>query len=100
MTQRSRRLLLEFTFAIAVCGAIALFDRILIGLIGAIVCTVIFSARMLFSGTFQSNSEELELAGAPAREPESVVYGHAPHCYTPGNPIYYPPDIRDYPHGH
>jgi len=98
MAQRSR-LLLEFLFAIAVCGVIALFDRVLIGLIGAIVCTAIFAVRVLLSKTSRSNLEEAEVPPIVVRESDTVVYGHAPHCYRPGNPVYYPPDIRDYPHG-
>lgn len=101
MTQRIRRLLLEFAFAIAVCGAIAYFDRILIGVVGAVVCTVIYAARIFLSRPFRSDTEELasELPGTVLRERESIVYGHAPHCYRPGNPIYYPPDTRDFPQG-
>jgi len=99
MTRRNRHLLLQFAIAIGVCAVIAVFDQVLVGLIGAGVCTIIFAARMFFPSSGQGpwNAEQSEPAAATDRD--HVVYGHAPHCYTPGNPIYYPPDNRDYPHG-
>jgi hypothetical protein len=30
---------------------------------------------------------------------DQIVYAQAPHCYQPGNPIYYPPEGEREPHG-
>ena len=37
--------MLQFVLAMAVCGVIAVFDRPLIGLIGAAICVTVFAIR-------------------------------------------------------
>ncbi len=97
MTHRDRRLVLEFGLGIAVCVAIALLDRPLIGLVGAGLWAVIFAVRAVFAESVRTPWVS-ESKGSPAgalAEPEHIVHANAPNCYKPGSPIYYPPEGHD-----
>jgi hypothetical protein len=97
------KLLIAYVLAIAVCAAIALFDRALIGLVGAGVCTLIFAVR------FRTARAEKEAAPCQTSEAfgasetpvgavgnnEHVAYGAPPLSYMPGNPGYRSPEGHD-----
>jgi len=51
MTRRNKTLLLGYGLALAVCAGIAVFDRIVIGLIGAGFSTLVFVLTLFFPGT-------------------------------------------------
>ena len=94
MTQQSKRLAIEFGLALVVCGVIAAFDRVLIGLAGMVLCMFVFSARVLMAPRADDAAEEAagdEFAGAVSK-PEHNVTGLLPHRYNFGNPIYHPQD--------
>lgn len=94
MTQQSKRLVTEFGLALAVCGVIAAFDRVLIGLSGVVLCIFVYSARALMAPRADEAAEAAagdEFAGAVSK-PEHNVTGLLPHRYNFGNPIYHPQD--------
>jgi hypothetical protein len=94
VTRRSKRLLLEFAIALGVCGAIAIFDRVLIGLAGAVLCAVVFAVRALLS-TPQKEAPNAEagdeMADAVSKSGHTIT-GLVPYRYDFGNPIYHPQD--------
>jgi hypothetical protein len=92
MSQRHKRLAIEFALAVVVCAAIAAFDRPLTGLIGLGLCIIIFAVR---ANSGRSN--------APARftgpgtevgatKPEGAGIAEPSLHYDPTNTIYYPPE--------
>jgi hypothetical protein len=94
MTQRNKRLAIEFGLALAVCGVIAAFDRPLIGLTGVGLCVVIFALRIAAA---QSPSDPPSRTNGAAVEPSSTEREHVvavepPLHYDPTNTLYYPPD--------
>ncbi len=103
MTRRNKTLLIGYALAVAGCVAIALFDRLLIGLIGAGLCTAVFAVRFLAAGSDKSDEADKMLEAANVAAPpvgavgdnEYVVYGAPPFSYMPGNPGYRPPEGHD-----
>ena len=103
MAGRNKLLLAGYVLALAGCGVIALFDRILIGAIGAGLSTVIFAIRYLAvrSDNHDEAREELETSniGTPPvgaiGSDDYVVYGAPPVSFLPGNPGYCPPEGHD-----
>jgi hypothetical protein len=62
MTERNGKLLIGYVAAIAVCAAIALFDRVLIGLIGAGLSTAVFALAFLFPNSARDDQLDDPLA--------------------------------------
>lgn len=99
MTRRTRNLTFQFLLATAVCIAIGLFDRPLIGLVGFGVCAIIFAVTLLSRPPVNDTKLVSSSPTPAATSGDHVVYAQAPHCYQPGNPIYYPPEGEREPHG-
>jgi len=103
MTRRNKVLLAGYALALAGCGVIAFFDRVLIGAIGAGLSTFIFAMRYLAVRSDNHDEAREELGtidiGTPAvgaiGSDEYVVYGAPPGSFLPGNPGYRPPDGHD-----
>lgn len=102
MTRQNRNLILQFAFATAACGAIGLVGQPLIGLIGFVLCIVIFTLHVV-SLTMRKSASESGAAtegfpGTPRDESLIATSEHAPGCYNADNPVlpvYYPTDRRD-----
>jgi len=65
MTHRNKTLLLGYGLALAVCAGIAVLDRIVIGVIGAGLSTLIFALALLFPGA-EMNRERTKFGGRGA----------------------------------
>lgn len=99
MTRQNRTLMLQFAFATAICIVIGVFVYPLIGLVGFGVCAVIFAVNLL-SRRPVSDPTVASLSQTNATTSgDHVVYAQAPHCYLPGNPVYYPPEGERGPDG-
>lgn len=100
MDRQRKLVLLGYVTAIVVCAAIALFDRVLIGLIGAGLCTVAFAIRFFASAPDKKDeASEMFDGGSTGTPPvgavgtnEHVVYGAPPFSYLPGHVGYRPPE--------
>jgi len=99
MTQRNRTLLIGYAAAIIVCAAIGLLDRVLIGLIGAGLSTVVFALSFLFprsEGEDQPDQLVARRIGAPRNDQD--IPQRDPGLPNPENvalPIYYQIDRQD-----
>lgn len=102
MTRQNRNLILQFAIATAACGAIGLVGHPLIGLIGFVLCVVIFTLHAA-SPTMRKSVSERGAAmdgfpSAPLDESLNASGERAPGCYNADNPVlpvYYPTDRRD-----
>ncbi len=102
MTRQNRNLLLQFAVATAACGAIGLVGQPLIGLIGVVLCVVIFTLHAV-SLTMQKSVSGSSAAtdgfpSAPRDESLIATSERVPGCYNADNPVlpvYYPTDRRD-----
>jgi len=99
MSRQQKLVLLGYVTAVAVCAGIALLDRLLIGLIGAGLCTVVFAIRFFAiapdkedkaSDVFDGSDIGTPPVGAVGNN-ENVVYGAPPFSYLPGHVGYRPP---------
>lgn len=92
MTRSKKRLAIQFGLAIAACAVIAILDRPLIGLVGALVVMAIFAVQYLIRGAARVDADGAD--GQPVDNvDDSPPLG--PGCYNEGNPplpIYYPTD--------
>lgn len=100
MTQRNRSLLIQFALAIAFCASIGIFDRPLLGLIGVLLCLVVFGLRA-FGSTRSRVVRSPPLGTSPAATADDEEVADAERgtpSYNPRNPafpLYYPPADRD-----
>jgi len=86
--------------AVAVCAGIALLDRLLIGLIGAALCTVVFAVRFFTIAPDEKDEASEVFDGGSIGTPpvgavggnEHVVYGAPPFSYLPGHVGYRAPE--------
>jgi hypothetical protein len=99
MTHRDKKLFIGYGLAIAVCAAIALLDRVLIGVIGAGLSTVVFALSFLFSGAKRDHEPDDPLArriSGPWNEQD--IPHRDPGLSNPENvtlPIYYQIERQD-----
>jgi len=101
MTPRSRNLILQLILAGAVCVAIAVLDRPLLGIAAFVTCVVVFAVHTLYRANRQRGTDASDTAVEPAITSASPKIDEevkqASGCYNPNNPvlpIYYPTERR------
>jgi hypothetical protein len=94
MTRRTSVLILQVALVGAVCGLIAYLYSGVTGLVGAGVGLLILAMQRGASSPRDRANESLNQQNSENAEGAPIVYSQAPHCYRPGNPIYFPPDEK------